>query len=370
MSLTVIDRRSLLAGTIAYVGAAPLRSALGAEASDVAFVSAARRVDGDYCVLLLGSDGSILREVPLSGRGHDIAIHKQTGRVVVFARRPGTFAVAFELTTRAAPTVFTADIGRHFYGHGTFSQDGRLLYASENDIAGERGVIGIYDVARGYKKIGEHPTYGVGPHEVLLHSDGKTLVVANGGLDTIPDAGRTNLNVDRMEPSLVFVDARSGELLTKHDMTGDLRFLSIRHIAEDAAGRIWFGGQWEGATSETPQLIGSAGRNREIRLIAPRGADMVDLKGYIGSMAVSANGRVIAASAPKAGHVLYLESETGRIIAHSSLKDVCGIAAFGEGDFAVSSGFGVIRHETPFARLIAAAELHDIAFDNHLRRSA
>lgn len=359
----------MLAGTIAYVGAAPLRSALGAAANDVVFVSAARRAEGDYCVLLLGSDGSILREVPLSGRGHDIAIHRRTGRVVVFARRPGTFAVAFDLRSKAEPTVFTADDGRHFYGHGTFSQDGRLLYASENDIAGQRGVIGIYDVGRGYKKIGEYLTFGVGPHEVLLHSDGKTLVVANGGLDTVPDAGRTNLNVDRMEPSLVFVDARSGELLAKHEMAGELKLLSIRHIAEDASGRIWFGGQWEGATSETPQLIGCAGRDREIRLIAPPVADMVDLKGYIGSMAVSANGHVIAASAPKAGHVLYLEPETGRILAHSSLKDVCGIAAFGEEDFAASSGFGVLRHETATARLIAEAELHDIAFDNHLRRT-
>ena len=46
--------------------------------------------------------------------------------------------------------------------------------------------------------------------------DGKTLAVANGGLDTVPDAGRANLNADTMEPSLTFVDRGSGELLAKH----------------------------------------------------------------------------------------------------------------------------------------------------------
>src|SRR6185312_7783715 len=253
MSLMAIDRRSLLLGTIAFVGSAPLGRAFAAGASEVAFVSAARRAGGDFCVLLLRADGTVVREVPLSGRGHDIAIHRLSGRVAVFARRPGTFAVAFDLRS-APPHIITAREGRHYYGHGAFSGDGRLLYASENDIEGERGVIGIYDVAGNYKKIGEHSSYGVGPHEILLLADGKTLAVGNGGLDTVPDAGRVNLNLDSMEPSLALVDAASGKLIAKHAMTGDLKSLSIRHVTEDAAGLIWFGGQWEGAPSETPQI--------------------------------------------------------------------------------------------------------------------
>jgi len=370
MNSMAIDRRSLLLGTIAFAGAAPFGRAFaaGGSESDVAFVSAARRAAGDFCVLLLRADGSVVREIGLSGRGHDIAIHRPSGRVAVFARRPGTFAVAFEALRATPPQIFAAAEGRHFYGHGAFSSDGRLLYASENDIAGARGVIGIYDVARGYRKIGEHPSHGMGPHEILLLADGKTLAVANGGLDTVPDAGRENLNVDAMEASLAFVDAESGRLLTKHAMTGDLKSLSIRHVTQDATGLVWFGGQWEGAPSETPQLVGSAGRDRELRLIAPPALGAPELKGYIGSMAVSADGRIIAASAPKAGHVLYVDSATSSIISQSALKDVCGIAPEGREDFATSSGFGVMRFETARASVISEVELHDLAFDNHLRR--
>jgi uncharacterized protein len=370
MSLMAIDRRSLLLGTIAFVGSAPFGRAFAADAGDVAFVSAARRKGGDFCVLLLRADGTVVREVPLSGRGHDIAIHRPSGRVAVFARRPGTFAVAFDLRSATPPHIFTASEGRHYYGHGAFSGDGRLLYASENDIEGERGVIGVYDVARGYKKIGEHSSYGVGPHEILLLADGKTLAVGNGGLDTVPNAGRVNLNLDSMEPSLALVDAASGKLIAKHALTGDLKSLSIRHVTEDAAGLIWFGGQWEGAPSETPQIVGSAGRDRELRLITRPASGAPDLRGYIGSMAVSADGRIIAASAPKAGHVLYVDSQTAKIISQSALKDVCGIAPEGVEDFAASNGFGVMRYETPRASIISEVELRDIAFDNHLRRVA
>ena len=122
MSLMAIDRRSLLLGTIAFVGSAPLGRAFAAGVSDVAFISAARRAGGDFCVLLLRADGTVVREVPLSGRGHDIAIHRPSGRVAVFARRPGTFAVAFDLRNATPPHIFTASEGRHYYGHGAFSR--------------------------------------------------------------------------------------------------------------------------------------------------------------------------------------------------------------------------------------------------------
>lgn len=369
MNSMAIDRRSMLLGTLAFVGGAGFGPRLAAAADSVAYVTAARLADGSFGILLLGADGAILREVPLSARGHDIAIHQASRRVVVFARRPGTFAVSFELDKKTAPHVFTPGEGRHYFGHGSFSQDGRLLYASENDIATGMGVVGIYDVARGFKKIGEHSTFGMGPHEIMLLADGKTIAAGNGGLDTTPDAGRENLNVDSMQPSLTFVDAESGKLLSKHEMTGDLRSLSIRHVTQDAKGVVWFGGQWEGSPSEVPpQIVGSAGVDRPLKLLDPQGKGGNDLKGYIGAMAVSNDGRFIAASAPKAGHVLYVDTETATVVGRSNLKDVCGLAPEGRRDFAASSGFGVLRYETAQAATVSERLLQDIAFDNHLRR--
>ena len=362
----------MLLGTLAFVGASRTGKAfagVGSE-SDVVYVSAAKRASGDYSVLLLRADGSVVREVPLSARGHDIAIHRPSGRVAVFARRPGTYVVVFNLDRPTPPHVFTADEGRHYYGHGAFSSDGRLLYCSENDFVNERGIIGVYEVERAYRKIGEHSSYGVGPHEIMMLADGKTIAVGNGGLDTVPEAGRVNLNVETMQPSLAFVDAGSGKLIAQHLMKDDLKSLSIRHVTQDATGLVWFGGQWEGDPGATPQLVGSAGPDRELRLLAPTAANTPDLRGYIGSMAVSTDGRIIAASAPKAGHVVYVDTATASVIGKSDLKDVCGIAPEGEENFASTSGFGILRHETPRARIISEAEMKDIAFDNHLRRIA
>ena len=362
-----IDRRQLLLGTLSAVALpAVLRGTAHAEPG-VTFVSAAKRGDA-FTVLLLGHDGSIIRELPLAARGHDIALHGPSGRAVVFARRPGTFAVAFETVSTREPQIFTASEGRHFYGHGAFSSDGRLLYVSENDIANAVGVIGIYDAVSGYQRIGEMPSFGVGPHEIILLGDGKTLAVANGGIDTVPEAGRENLNLDNMEPSLVFIDAGNGVLLAKHTLAAELAQLSIRHIAPDAQGRVWFGGQWEGDASATPELIGCAGCDQGLKLITPSNALGASLKGYIGSVAASVDGAIIAASAPKAGRVLYIDSRSGNVVAESTLKDGCGIAGEAGGTFAVTSGLGAFRHETPGAPVLSETMLADIAFDNHLRR--
>ncbi len=362
-----IDRRSLLLGTLSVIAARPVCAASGAS-PEIAFASAARRGDGAFAIVLLTEDGAIVRDIPLSARGHDIALDAASGRAVAFARRPGTFAVAFETAQAREPVIFNADEGRHFYGHGAFSRDGRLLYVSENDIAGARGVIGIYDVAAGYRKIGEHASYGLGPHEIILLADGKTLAVANGGLDTVPEAARENLNLDAMEPSLTFVDAASGVLRAKHTLPTDLRRLSLRHIAADHDGHVWFGGQWEGELTSAPQLIGSAGMDRALRLMTPPDTGAVDLKGYIGSVAASRDGRFIAASAPKAGRIVYIDVASGMITAGSLLKDVCGLACDDVADFAATSGFGALRHERVGGPIVSAAEIAGLAFDNHLRR--
>jgi hypothetical protein len=115
-------------------------------------------------------------------------------------------------------------------------------------------------------------------------------------------------------------------------------------------------------------LIGSASETRGIRMIAPAAAEAPDLKGYIGSMSASVDGRIIAASAPKAGRVAFIDAATGAIKAVSELKDACGIAGELGDTFATSSGFGVLRREHVGASVISETTLADIAFDNHLRR--
>ena len=72
------------------------------------FYAAARRAsDGSYSAAIFTADGQDVRAVALPERGHDITVCPVTRRCVVFARRPGNFAIAFSANRDEPPLAFT-----------------------------------------------------------------------------------------------------------------------------------------------------------------------------------------------------------------------------------------------------------------------
>jgi hypothetical protein len=285
------------------------------------------------------------------------------GRAVVFARQPGMFAVAFDPAGRLPAITIPSIEGRHFFGHGVFSSDGKLLYATENDFANARGVLGIYDVAAGYKRIGEFDTYGTGPHEPILMPDGKTFAVANGGIETHPDYGRSELNIATMDPSLAFIDATDGHLIGQLRLTADLHQLSIRHMAVDAQNRIWFGCQFRGDKTQAPQLVGYATLDGDIRLIELPSDALGDLRNYVGGLAISADRRRLAVSSPVGGSILVLDTGTARPASQKLLAHTCGVATDATGFIATN---GVGQWEGLDGSAVPVRQF-DFQFDEHLR---
>lgn len=367
-----IDRRQFLIGAMVTLGAA--RRALAAEglgeaAAAALYASAARLSDGSYAVLLIAEDGRILREMPLPERAHDIAVDPIGRRAVVFARRPGFFALAFDIDDRRPPALFAPPADRHFYGHGVFARDGRLVYATEHDIDTGDGMIGVYDVAAACRRVGEFPSYGIGPHEAIMLSDGRTLAVANGGFGNDPATGRESVGLADMAPSVAFIDVATGALLARQEVPAAINLLSVRHLVETLSGDIWFGCQWQGGREDTPALLGRVGRDRPMTLLAEADPLGIALKGYIGAVAVSADGRLIAASAPLAGRVVYADATTGRIVHEVAIRDSSGITpARGGAAFAMSTGAGVVRFEGEDTAAAKELRFAGMEFDNHLRR--
>ncbi len=253
----LIDRRAFVkAAGLTFLAALKPGALMALERADAVYASGIRAADGSFAVATVTEEGRIVDQVSLPARAHGMAFSKATGKTVAFARRPGTFAMIFDPWNKAEPIVISAREGRHFYGHGTFSPDGRLLYASENDFDDNRGIIGLYDARNRFARIGEYDTYGVGPHDMTVSDDGKFLIVANGGIETHPDFGRTKLNLDHMEPSLTLIDAASGRLIEKHVLPAQYAQVSTRHVDIDATGRVWFACQYEGHRNDLPPLVG------------------------------------------------------------------------------------------------------------------
>lgn len=365
-----IDRRQFLAlGASALAGYSS--GALAGniiEADGAVFASAAKLEDGRYAVVIVTAAGELLDTIPLAGRGHDVTVSPAGNLAVAFARRPGTFALAFDTKRLKPPVLFHSPDDRHFYGHGVFSPDGRLLYATENDYENARGVLGVYDVAAGYRRIGELDTHGTGPHDLQLLSDGRTICIANGGIETHPAAGRAKLNLATMQPSIVFIDRETGDVIARHEVAADLHQLSLRHMCLDANGRAWVGGQWQGSMDQAPMLMAHVSRDKPITYCEAEPTFGPSLNGYIGSVTANADGRFIAASAPRAGTTIFIDAESGKILGRRKIKDGCGIAAQGKDGFLISSGTGELLETGHGGKGDQIRKLPRIAFDNHMLR--
>lgn len=339
----LIDRRSFvkMAGA-AWVAALGPRAAFALESAEAVFASAFMSPDGSYGVATLTEAGEIVDRTPLPARAHGIAFSPATRRAVAFARRPGTYAMILATDGSTEPIVISAAEGRHFFGHGCFSADGRLLYATENDFSANRGMVGVYDGTQGFARVGEFPTYGIGPHDMTLSADGRTLVIANGGIETHPDFGRTKLNLDHMEPSLALVDTAAGALIEKHVLPPELKQLSTRHLDIGADARIWFACQYEGPRNDLPPLVGHFAKGESLSFVDLPERITTALANYVGAISVNRRQGLICVTSPK-GHVaVTLDPKTGAVVSEERIPDAAGVAAAANG-FAVSSYDGLFR---------------------------
>lgn len=332
-----IDRRGFLkAAGITFTAALSPRSLMALERTDAVYASGFKAPDGSFGVATVSERGEIIDRVALPARAHGMAYSATTGRAAAFARRPGTFAMVFDPSRQTEPIMITSPEGRHFYGHGHFSPDGTRLYASENDFDGNRGMIGVYDARDKFRRIAEFDAHGIGTHDMTVSDDGKLLVIANGGIETHPDFGRTKLNVDRMEPSLVLLDAKTGALIQRHRLPASLKQLSTRHLDITDNGRIWFACQWEGARNALPPLAGWFSKGEDLSFVSLPEETTVRLGNYVGAIAVNRRDGVVGLTSPIGGAAVTLDAKTGAVVKEETVREAAGVAPAAHG-VAVSS---------------------------------
>ncbi len=273
--------------------------------------------------------------------------------MVIFNRRSGRLS-----------SVREAADDRHFYGHGVFSSDGRFFYTTENDYENERGILGVWDVGAGWQRLGEIETGGIGPHDIALLPNGAGVVVANGGILTHPETGRTKLNLHDMDPSVAVIDPVSRESVWSGRLSPSLRKCSIRHLDVSRDGRLGFGLQYEGPAQDDVPLIGFVTSSGEMALLSsPMDRQF---QHYCADVAFLGTTATLVGSFARGGQLGFWSIEERRFLGHRKAQDCAGLA----GDAATqtvwsSTGEGIISSIDP-ALSTKATLSFDVAWDNHL----
>lgn len=321
-----------------------------------------------YGVAICDTRGKILQSASLPSRGHDSVFRPHSDELITFARRPGTYLQVLPLSGENPLLQVEAVEGRHFYGHGCFDVAGRLLFSTENEFDQGHGVIGVYDASANYQRVGEFDSYGVGPHEIVLHPDGVTLIVANGGIETHPDYGREKLNLADMRSTVAFIDSRDGRLIKRIEMPDAYQKLSLRHLAVNASGLCFFGAQYQGAVEDMPPLLGTVSMQEGICLMPTDGRLHASLKSYIASICAVPGTDLFVASASRGGVVLLVDARQRKVLQVLEGTDGSGVAASEEALF-YSAGDGAFRTYTREGQALQSdiSVSHPLLrWDNHL----
>ena len=322
--------------------------------SSAIFLSAATDSDQKHWLKALTVDNDQILELyshQLSARAHAVELSYKADLFVAVARRPGKFMVLGEVQSGTILQEINVPAGRHFYGHGVFSKEDDYFYTTESayeDLNGDSGRIGVWKVKRSMdnvslERINEFPSYGVGPHEVLVMPDQETLVIANGGIRTHPDFERVKLNIDSMQPSLAYIKRETGELLEQKYLPAEYHQASIRHIDVNVHGQLAIAMQFEGEPFLRVPLLATHRRGDALRFMLAPEQVQSQLQQYVGSIRYDDSGSFIVASCPRANVLTFWDAESGGFLKQLRARDACGVCAYKDG-FLYSAGTGQIRY--------------------------
>ncbi len=229
----------------------------------------------------------VLHRIALPSRAHGVLVDTQ-GALVAVARRPGDWMLRWTPGQAEAQWCWSAP-DRRFCGHVIQTPDG--LLTTETDLENNQGLLVLRDTPS-LETVAEWPTHGIDPHMVLADSDG-SLLVANGGVPTLPETGRVKLARAGMDSSLVRLQPGSGSLIGQWRL--DDPRLSIRHLARHADGTVGISLQAEHddtrARQQAPLLALFDGKQLRTSTQAPQ-----PLAGYGGDIIATPEGFALAAT--------------------------------------------------------------------------
>ena len=321
---TDFTRRQCL---LAVAGAALWPSARATRPGASATLVAAWEAESDYHVGLIevADDTWWVRQaIAVPTRPHAL-LAEPGGTVLAVARRPGDWLLRWRPGSAQAPQWHWISGYRRFNGHAIANANGAHIWTTETDLDTAQGRLGVRD-ARSLEKTDEWATHGMDPHELLAlpqrlgEFPAGTLMVANGGIPTLPETGRSKRQLDRMDASLVALDPGTGERLGQWRLADP--YLSIRHLAWDAMGqRLGIALQAEHPDPQDRRQAAVLALWDGARL-APSTAS-AELRGYGGAVAARPGGGFVV-GCPRANAVALFDSRA-RWQQSLALPDGCAV---------------------------------------------
>ncbi|MEO8152675.1 MAG: DUF1513 domain-containing protein [Rhizobacter sp.] len=361
----MIDRRHWLAFGAAQALTVLADPVWARTASPRTRLAAAWQTPGGAQVGVLDTSAQALRvaaAINVPSRAHGI-VQEPGGTLLAVARRPGDWLMRWSTQGKQLASI-AAEPNRAFNGHVLCNASGDTLFTTETDLDSGAGLIVVRD-ARTLARRAEWPTHGIDPHMLLwdVHAaPGTRLLVANGGIEIQPETGRMKLHLDRMDSSLVRLDARNGALLGQWRVPD--RRLSLRHLAwtgrgDSATLGIAMQAEHDDKAAQQAAPVLAVFADDQLRVASLTR----ELAGYGGDIAATPSGWAL--SCPRAQGVSMWRND-GEWLGFAPLAEACALAVDPRDDSLWMGGSGKAAHASESAAASASfAIAHSVRADNH-----
>ncbi len=376
------SRRQFLLGSVAYLSVAQANAYSfipGKKLPTQLLLSACTDNNNEHYIAASTIEGEFYYRIPIPERAHDSLYNVKNHHAVYFGRRPSQNIYIIDVINKSLVKTITASEYRHFYGHGVLDNTMQYLYVTENNYKEGKGCIGVYDVNEGYRKVNEFDSDGIGPHQLLLLPDNKTLVVANGGLLKHPSQSKKILNREGFNSCLSYIDTQTGKLLGRYHCAFPKN--SLRHMAVNTEGKIFVGAQSYADDPTIPLVFSHQGEN----ILTPFKAEEFIWQAhqqYTGSLAVNKN--TLAVTSPRGNMISFWDINNNIFLSKNNHNDIAGLLAYYpptteasqshtiKAQFFASTGQGFVLQmgtsSTSFSSgtIIKQNHASEVAWDNHL----
>ncbi len=280
-----------------------------------------------FVLSIVDLDATVLqpRLVVLDFEAHGYAPDPRDPNKIVLFQKHGAGCAEIDLAEGKVIRKLEASKGAQFYGHGAFSPDGSVLYATESVIEESyRGIISVRDGVT-FKLTGEFPTFGAAPHDCALIDNGKTMVVTNGG-GTLKGA----------VPCVTYVSTEKKELIEKLEFGSEN--INAGHLVVGKKGDLAVSSaRREGLPVESLGGLSVRPHGKEFKTLTQPDDVYKKMIGETLSLCFNEDTRVVGATNPYGNIVTFWNIDTGALVRKIEVANPRGLVLTLNNEFFVLS---------------------------------
>ena len=253
----------------------------------------------------LDSDPVRLHRIAMPSFAHGIVPNPNDPNLLVTFQKRGRGGT--EVSLKTGEVLRTIDLApeRQFYGHGAYSADGSLLYATETIVGGAfEGKIAVRD-SKTHKYLGDFPSYGSSPHDSHLIDNGAVMAITNGGG---PIRGGT-------PPNVAFVDVATQKLIEKLEF--DDADMNAGHLSLSARGDLVVVSSFRDGLEDKPNVKGGISirpAGGAFRTLKQPSEIVAQMLGETLSVCIDENSHTAAATTPMGNLLTFWDVRSGDLL--------------------------------------------------------